>query len=115
MHIVTVEQSQNDILSSTHMKDSLEQFTADHHFEIRERIQTELICQFYGLKNKDEVTNEQAYAWIRQNASDFDAAFKKVVEAHPSFWDDAEKDFATGVLLVEKFFEADKKHLAHEL
>ncbi len=95
------------------MKDSLEHFTTDHHFEIRERIQTELIRQFYGLKNGEEVTNAQAYDWIRKNAADFDTAFKKVVEAHPSFWDDAEKDFDTGVLLVEKSLEADKTHSAH--
>ena len=95
------------------MKDSLEQFTEDHHFEIRERIQTQLICQFYGLKNKDEITNTQAYDWIRQNAADFDTAFKKVVEVHPSFWDDAEKDFDSGALLVENFLEASKAHSVH--
>ncbi len=90
--------------------ENLEHLTEDHHFKIRETIQSELIRAFYGIKTAATVTNEQAYTWIRANAADFDAAFKKVVDGHPSFWDDAQHDLTTAVQLVEEYMKLEKMH-----
>ena len=90
--------------------ENLEHLTEDRHFQIRETIQSELIRAFYGIKTAAAVTNEQAYTWIRANAADFDAAFKKVVDEHPSFWDDAQHDPASATHLVEEYMKSEKMH-----
>lgn len=80
----------------------------DRHFEIRQKIQAEIISDYFGLKNARDVNNEQADGWIRSNAADFGKAFATVVEEHPSFWHDVEHDFAGAVNLVEQKMTAQK-------
>ena len=84
------------------MENNLEHLTEDRHFEIREKIQAYLIRNYYKLNDVEEVSNEQAYAWIKSQSKNFDNAFLNTVSEHPSFWNDAEKDFESAVDLVEQ-------------
>jgi hypothetical protein len=90
--------------------EKLEHLTEDCHFEIRQKIQAELIRDFYGLDDLKKVTNEQAYAWIKSRAEIFDAVFSKIITEYPSFWSDTEQNFESGVELVkQKFVEEETK------
>lgn len=100
------------------MNNHLEHITEDHHFEIRQKIQAALIVDFYrpdsDPKNvsNEVVRNEEAYSWLKTNASIFDSAFNNVIEEYPSFFDDADKDFAGAVDLVkQKFIEEENRRV----
>lgn len=86
----------------TTMENNLEHLTEDRHFKIREKMQVELIRDFFGLNDPDSISNEQAYDWIKTHSKTFDVAFSKVADEYPSFWDDAERDLKSAAQLIKQ-------------
>ena len=92
------------------MENDLERSVENHHFEIREKIQSELIRDFYGYNTQEEITTENAFKWISARSEIFRLAFDKIVAEYPSFFEDADKDFETALELVkQKVIEEENK------
>lgn len=86
------------------MENNLEHLDEDSHFKIRGKIQSEMIRDYFGAKDEKDISNEQAYRWLKPNAAIFDKTFTKVIEEYPSFWDDAEHDFDQATELIRQEF-----------
>ena len=69
-----------------------------------------MIRDYFGLKEVKDISNEQAYVWLKANAATFDKSFALVVEEYPSFWDDAENNLDGALEIVKhRFIDQEKE------
>jgi hypothetical protein len=87
----------------------LEHLHEDQHFKIRQMVQAALIRDYFGVEEGIEVSNEMMFGWIKPNAALFEKVFADVTQSHPSFFEDAERDFAGALELVKQEFIAQEE------
>jgi hypothetical protein len=92
------------------MENTMEHGTESRHFEIRSKIQSQIIADFYNKEKTNDVSGEQAASWINANAPVFAMVFNKTANDYPSFWNDAEIDFKGAVELVKQKMLEEMSH-----
>lgn len=97
-----------------HMENPIEDLSErEHRFGIRQKIQSRIICDYYGVRDNSDVSNEQASSWIKSNSASFSESFIKTTEEYPSFWDDADRDFDGAVELVKQ--KLSEQNVGHQV